>query len=113
MSNQQTFDFLAGYCSQGKARANDLSVRECEQNSQSVPEPVKAFRAGTDWQSLGDHRFSPASVPASVPLELFSKFRIRFFLEFFIIFLEAVVCNVCDVCDVCIVVIVIAVSRLF
>ncbi len=62
MSNQQTFDFLAGYCSQGKARANDLSVRECEQNSQPVPEPVKAFRAGTDWQSLESRRFSPASL---------------------------------------------------
>ena len=61
MSNQQTFDFLTGYCSQGKAGANDLSDGECEQNSQSVPEPVKAFRAGTDWQGLGDHRFSPAS----------------------------------------------------
>lgn len=62
MSNQQTFDFLTGYCSQGKAGANDLSAGECGQNSQSVPEPVKAFRAGTDWQSLGSRRFSSASV---------------------------------------------------
>ena len=62
MSNQQTFDFLTGYCSQGKACPNDLSEVDCEQNSRSVPEPVKAFRAGTDWQSLEAQRFSPALV---------------------------------------------------
>ena len=62
MSSQQTFDFLAGYCSQGNARANDFSEGERELNAQSVPEPGKAFRAGTDWQSLESERFSPASV---------------------------------------------------
>lgn len=62
MSNQQTFDFLTGYGSQGKARANDLSDVECEQNSQFVPEPVKAFRDGTDWQSVEPDCLLPASV---------------------------------------------------
>ena len=62
MSSQQTFDFLAGYCSQGNARANDFSEGKRELNSQSVPELVKAFRAGTDWQSLESECFSPASV---------------------------------------------------
>lgn len=61
MSNQQTFDFLTGYCSQSKARANDSSDGECELNSQSVPESVKAFRAGTDWQSLESSSFSSAA----------------------------------------------------
>ncbi len=70
MSNQQTFDFLTGYCSQGKARTNDLSDVDCEQNSQPVPESVKAFRAGTDWQSLECQRFSPVPVPVTVTVRL-------------------------------------------
>ena len=62
MSNQQTFDFLTGHCSEGKSRVNGLSHAESERSSQAVPEPGKAFRAGTDWQSFKSRNFSPASV---------------------------------------------------
>ncbi|MDB4476696.1 hypothetical protein N9018_00685 [Rhodopirellula sp.] len=71
MSNQQTFDFLAGYCPQGEtrvkdvARVDDLSAGQCDQGSQPVPEPVKEFRAGTDWQCLEQRNLSPASVAES------------------------------------------------
>ena len=61
MSNQQTFDFLNGDCSQGKSRMKDLSHQEDERGSQRVPGAVKEFRAGTDWQRLDCDRVSPAS----------------------------------------------------
>ena len=71
MSNQQTFDFLAGYCPQGEtrvkdvARVDDLSAGQRDQGSQPVPEPVKEFRAGTDWQCLKQRNLLPASVAES------------------------------------------------
>ena len=62
MSNQQTFDFLNGDCSQSKTRVKDLSHEEGERGSPKVSRAVKEFRAATDWQSLDCNRISSASV---------------------------------------------------
>jgi hypothetical protein len=62
MSNQQTFDFLNGDCSQSKTRVKDLSHGEGERGSPQVSRAVKEFRAATDWQSLDCNRISSASV---------------------------------------------------
>ena len=65
MSNQQTFDFLNGDCSQGKTCVKDLSHEEDERGSLRVPGAVKEFRAGTDWQNLDCDQVSLVSVAES------------------------------------------------
>ena len=57
MSNQQTFDFLAGYCPQGEAQVQELPSRKEERESQSVREENESCFDGRGQQS-----FSPVVV---------------------------------------------------
>ena len=58
MSNQQTFDFLDGYCSQscattGRVGSKESNRQQEDDGSPSVPEAVQEFRSRTDWQDSG------------------------------------------------------------
>lgn len=71
MSNQQTFDFLDGYCSQscattGRVGSKESNRQQEDDGSPSVPEAVQEFRSRTDWQDSGVESVVLDPLPASI-----------------------------------------------